>query len=125
MSTLSKGKCSRICCVVEERKKMENKKTTFFIGLFDKNTKKQEMITEQAVEIIKSIANTYFKGATVWTCQGLYKHVDGSEVAEPSIACMVYNITSEQREAFCQKAKTLLNQECIAVDTVLCNVEFI
>lgn len=87
------------------------------VGLFDKDSKKQEISKEAATEyIMQKIADNDLCG-TIFTegVFGIYKHHDGSVVREPSIrieiACgeedmkKVYKMLHEIREA--------LNQESI------------
>lgn len=53
-----------------------------YCGLNDKDTKKQEISTEEAQNVFNGLVARMFDGATVWTADGVYTHVDGTQVSE-------------------------------------------
>lgn len=101
-------------------------KAILSIGLNDKETKKQEIKTEDALEIISIECLKMVSGVTIVPdCIGVYTHDNGEKVIEKSVRCEFYG---ENIETIKQLAKTLcgkLNQESIALETVEINSEFI
>jgi len=79
---------------------------TYYIGLNDKDTKKQEISTDEAVKII---VNTIPCDFTFSICNGVYTHHDGSKVCEVTIK--IESIKSLGNEML--KLKKIFNQECI------------
>lgn len=91
-------------------------KHTFSIGLFDKDTKLQQISTLEAYKIIMNLVGNAFGGGSIYEAQGFYTHDDGTMVIEPSL--MVHTMYSlddmdEKINQFCDTVKTLLNQESI------------
>lgn len=101
-------------------------KAVLSIGLNDKKTKKQEIKTEDALEIIAIECLKMVNGVTIVpNCIGVYTHDNGEKVIEPSIHCEFYG---ENVETIKQLARILcgkLDQESIALETVEINSEFI
>lgn len=58
---------------------------TIICGLFDKDTKKQKISTQNAKNIIAKLILQHATGGTLTECQGLFTHSDGTIVFEPSI----------------------------------------
>lgn len=79
---------------------------TYYIGLNDKDTKKQEIDTENA---LKTITREINKDFTFSICNGVYTHEDGSKVCEVTIK--IKSIGSLSNEML--KLKKIFNQECI------------
>lgn len=81
------------------------------IGMFDKDTKRQEL---SDVEFVKTISK--YMDCTVTLTTGVYTHNDGTRVIEPSVKVDIYNKSYNE---CCDIAKQLckeLNQECIVVN---------
>lgn len=78
----------------------------YFIGLNDKDTKKQEIPTDEAVKII---VDTIPQDFTFSICNGVYTHEDGSKVCEVTIK--IESIKRLKNEM--SKLKKVFNQECI------------
>ena len=70
-------------------------KITLYIGLFDKYTKKQEVDTKQAFNIVNNILLQYTEGATIYMGDGIYKHIDKTTVIEKNIIVILYDVTRE------------------------------
>lgn len=64
-------------------------------GLNDKDTRKQEITTEQAKTTLATIILDYADGATLTECNGIYKHEDGGIVFEKSIKIEISGISKE------------------------------
>jgi len=102
-------------------------KQTLSIGLNDKETKKQEIETEMALEIIKdSIMDFGFDGATIIPgAIGIFRHADGTVVIENSVQVVFYGADSANVKALASKLRTALNQESIAYEEQEIYSEFI
>lgn len=95
------------------------KLTTLYIGLNDKDTKKQIVSKKQAIEIVDRILNCDY---TLLNAQGRYKHNDDTIVTESTLVIQLLDIRNitDKIEAI----RFLLNQECIMVTTQNINVKF-
>ena len=96
------------------------------IGLLDKDTKKQEIKTEDALALIQCKCFEMTSGSTIIpNCIGVYTHDNGEKVIEPSIRCEFYG---ENIKTIKQLAKILckeLNQESISLESIEIYTEFI
>lgn len=83
------------------------------IGLNDKDTRKQEIATTAAVQIVKDAVGD----STIQLCEGRYTHNDGTQVDEVSLRVFIYDdLENIQRiKDACQYLKRALNQECIVL----------
>ena len=91
-------------------------KTTFYIGLNDKETKQQEISTIDAFKIITNVFNTLTDGATIkGNCKGIYKHADGTQVIEETIEAFCFGLEDPQVKQIAEVLKQVLNQESILV----------
>ncbi len=95
------------------------------VGLNDKDTRKQEITTEQATQALAGIILKYTDGATLTECKGIYKHENGGIVFETSIKIEISGITKETAERIASEAKIALNQESIFFQTLEAQVDFI
>lgn len=102
-------------------------KQTLSIGLNDKETKKQEIATEAALQIIKdSIMNSGFDGATIIPgAIGIFRHADGAVVVENSIQVVFYGADVPAVKALASKLRTALSQESVAYEEQEIYSEFI
>ena len=100
----------------------------FTIGLFDKDSKKQEIETAEAREIIKSMLLNDFSiyAFTMLDCFGCYKHENGEIVQEPSIRLeIVTEKNSKKIMVELKKALQIaLNQESIMYKAQKSNIKF-
>lgn len=88
----------------------------FFIGLNDKNTKKQEITTTDAYKLAYNLLIEYFWWATIQESFWVYTHEDGTVVVEKSFKCEVTtDVTPLEVDAFIDDAKKVFNQESIMV----------
>lgn len=88
---------------------------TMMIGLNDKETKKQEISTDVALNIVKSLCWEMFEGSTVSLAYGLYKHDDGEKVSENTIRVELMMVSESQVKQFVETIKKALNQESVLV----------
>ena len=61
------------------------KKYDFYVGLNDRETKKQEILTSDAIHAIELYTNENWGFATVSLATGLYTHENGEKVRENTI----------------------------------------
>ena len=100
----------------------------FTIGLFDKDSKKQEIGTADAREIIKQILLNDFNiyAFTMIDCFGCYKHDNGEIVQEPSIRLEI--VTEKNSKKIMVELKKALqiamNQESIMYKAQKSNIKF-
>lgn len=81
-------------------------KYTLYIGLNDKDTKRQEVQTLEAFKVSANIFKALTGGATISEAQGIYTHDNGDIVIEKTLRCEVYGATLE---AITQAADQLKN----------------
>lgn len=74
------------------------KKFTLYIGLFDKDSKQQEVTTLDAFKIATNLFVRHTGGATITEAHGIYTHENGEIVIEPTLRCEVFGATTEQIE---------------------------
>lgn len=101
------------------------KKFTIYIGLFDKETKRQEITTLDAYKMVANIFKVTTGGATITEAVGIYTHDNGDIVIEPSLRCEIFNADLESVYAAADQIKTALNQESIALEECEVNSKFI
>lgn len=98
-----------------------NDKYEIFIGLNDKDTKKQMVSTEDAMMTI----HRHVGDCSMSLIQGYFTHADGSMVVEKTIKCEVFGMSDSEIHAIVEKLKELLNQESILVNKYIGKVEFV
>lgn len=101
-----------------------NNKTMLAVGLFDKDTKRQEIPTKQAFDIINKCLMESVEGATCYLGNGIYKHIDKTLVCEPNIIILLYDVDKKTINNIINKLCKLLNQECIMQETSVCSLSF-
>ena len=90
---------------------MKQLRHTLFIGLNDKDTKKQVVSNPIAKRIIMQVCGD----CTLTEVQGHYTHEDGTEVTEQSIRVELLFKADNEVYAYAKKLKKELNQESIAL----------
>ena len=100
---------------------------TLTIGLFDKDTKRQKISSDMALRIVSDLVIQTVGYGTIYNGNGIYTHINGSIVIEPSI---IYFIDGEEEEE--SKIKNLawmikkaLNQESVMLEETAVKMEFI
>lgn len=91
------------------------KKFTLFCGLNDKDTKKQEISTDDALTFIHYMLLNHCDGATISTAKGIYKHENGAIVTENTIKIELLFVDDETAKRIVEKLKNHFNQESVAV----------
>lgn len=100
------------------------KKFTICVGLFDKDTKRQEVNTLDAYKIASNFFVKHTGGATIMEGRGIYTHENGEIVVEPTLICMVYGSTVAQIELVSALLKDAFNQESVAIEESEVNSRF-
>ena len=100
-------------------------KITLFIGLNDKDTKRQEVETNQARAILADRIAQKIGFGTVSLASGVYTHDDGATVIENTLRCEFYTEDPAPVMDFARWAKVELNQESIAVEVSAPAVQFV
>jgi hypothetical protein len=101
------------------------KKFTLYIGLYDKDSKRQEITTIDAYKVVANIFKVTTGGATITEAVGVYTHDNGDVVIEPSLRCEIFGATTEQIYQAAAQIKAALNQESIALEETEVNSKFI
>ena len=83
------------------------------VGLFDKDSKRQEISTLDAYKVITNLFCAAGLCATILEAQGVYKHDNGEVVIEPSLRIECAGATIEQVKPVICQIKAVLNQESI------------
>jgi len=88
-------------------------KSTLYIGLNDKVTKRQEISTLEACKVIQNIVLEEASGLTIYEADGIYKHDDGQIVIEKSLKVELYDTLEAVVLKIIGLLKSALNQESI------------
>ena len=104
---------------------MTTNKTTLFIGLNDKDTKRQEISTIEAYKVISNICLEYVGGATISENTGYYTHENGDIVIEKSLEVKIYDATESAIDSVIKACKVALNQESILKQSETVNSCFV
>ena len=91
------------------------KKFTLYLGLNDKDTKRQEISTLEAYKATQNILKSYVSGATIFEAQGMYTHEDGTLVIETTLRIELLFTDIETVKRIVSILKTVFNQESIVV----------
>ena len=91
---------------------------TLTIGLFDKDTKRQKISSDMALKIVSDLIVQTIGYGTIYNGNGIYTHINGSIVVEPSL---VYFVDGEKEEeskinTLAWSIKKALNQESIMLE---------
>lgn len=90
-------------------------KYTIYMGLFDKDSKRQEYDTITAYKMVQQRATQLFDGATISEAKGIYKHDNGEVVVEPTIRIELMFTDLETVKTFCDNLKGMFNQESVVL----------
>ena len=100
---------------------------TLTIGLFDKDTKKQKISSDMALRIVSDLVVQTVGYGTIHNGNGIYTHINGQIVFEPSV---IYFVDGEEEEESKIKSlawmiKKALNQESVMLEESAVKMEFI
>lgn len=91
------------------------KKYLLFLGLNDKDSKRQEINT---LDCYKMLMNYFTDGATITEATGFYRHDDGTLVIERSLKIEILDFLENFNLIHAvDDLKRMFNQESIAVET--------
>ena len=102
---------------------MKNTTYTFYIGLNDKNTKKQEIWLIEAFKLATRITIDYFWGGTISEADWIYTHENWEIVIEKTLRIEV--LTTENVEKYVEDLKKTFNQESILVKKAVEDCDFL
>ena len=100
---------------------MKFERYELYLGLDDKDSKRQEIPTEAAQALVQSEVAKRFDGGTIYATNGVYKHDDGTVVTERTIKMEITFYDGEPKEnnvnirSFCDWLKMVFNQESVSV----------
>ena len=86
------------------------------VGLFDQESKKQEISTPDALDKITAYVIDHCGGGTITMGNGVYTHEDGTVVVEPSIIIKIIGAKFEQIGKLVADIQVFLNQESVLVE---------
>lgn len=90
---------------------------TLYVGLNDKNTYKQEITDEDAMETVEKICTEHASGVTVQTAKGAWTDENGEVTNENTIICYFEGCDRETVETVADELIKELNQNCILIKT--------
>ena len=100
-------------------------KYILYVGLNDKDKKKQLITTANAKKLIKkTLFKNNVEGYTIYMANGLYKHDNGQITQEKTIIIELLYINNNILNIIIQELKKILNQESILKQIQKINVSF-
>ena len=94
----------------------------FNVGLSDKDTHKQEITTQDAIQLIANLVGD----CTIKTGNiGIFTHADGTRVIENSLEVVAYEMDKSTGEVIASELARQLNQELVCVTEQQLNTSFI
>ena len=100
-------------------------KVILFVGLFDKDSKAQEISTLDAYKIASNLLTDIIGFGTITEAMGVYTHDDGTIVQEPTLRIEVSNIDIESMKRLAIALKQAFNQESIGFEVVRSDFDFV
>lgn len=101
-------------------------KYNIYIGLNDKDSKKQEISIERArEEVIKILNNNNINGLTMYVVDGVFKHENGEVVHEKSLKVELLEVREDEIIKSINELKEALNQESILLEKEEKEIDFI
>ena len=92
-------------------------KFNLYVGLHDKTTKKQEVTTEDAKDIVNNVCGD----CSIQEITGYYTHDNGEKVKENTLKVELLFKSEDEVRLYCQDLKKLLNQESIICESTMTN----
>lgn len=100
-------------------------KVILFCGLFDKDSKAQEVSTLDAYKVASNLLTEIIGFGTITEACGVYTHDDGTVVQEPTLRIEVSGIDIESMKRLALALKSAFNQESIGFEVVKSDFSFI
>lgn len=88
---------------------------TLYIGLNDKDEKRQTVETVEAYKIVQSELVRHVGGGTIYAAEGIYTHDDGTIVVEKALRVEIFGAPESALMALVERLKIRLNQESIII----------
>lgn len=101
------------------------KKTIVYLGLNDKDERRQLISTGDALEQVARVFSDYVDGATISEAKGVYTHEDGGRVIETTLRVELFQAIDGHILEACGILKQVFNQESLAIEEVETNTNFI
>ena len=92
-------------------------KYTLYIGLNDKDTKRQQIDNLEASKVVQNILTEKTGGGTIYNATGVYKHDDGTIIIENTLRVEIIAAALDPIKEAVNVIKTALNQESIILQT--------
>ena len=100
-------------------------KIILFLGLFDQNSKTQEISTLDAYKVASNLLVEIIGFGTITEAMGVYTHDDGTIVQEPTLRIEVSNVEIEPMKRLALALKSAFNQESIGFEVVQTDFSFV
>lgn len=100
-------------------------KIILFVGLFDKDSKAQEITTLDAYKVASNLVTDIIGFGTITEALGVYTHDDGTIVNEPTLRIEVSGIEIEPMKRLAIALKQAFNQESIGFEIVKSDFDFV
>lgn len=100
-------------------------KVILFVGLFDKDSKAQEISTLDAYKIASNLLTDIIGFGTITEAVGIYTHDDGTIVNEPTLRIEVSGIELEPMKRLAIALKQAFNQESVGFEIVKSDFSFV
>lgn len=100
-------------------------KVILFCGLFDKDSKAQEIGTLDAYKIASNLLCDIIGFGTITEACGVYTHENGEIVQEPTLRIEVSGIDIESMKRLALALKSAFNQESIGFEIVKSDFDFV
>ena len=100
------------------------KKITFFLGLNDRETRKQIITTAAAIKIVMNLIYKLVGGASVSKCFGVYTHENGEKIKEMTIKIEILDYDENAVKMLFKELQTTFNQESILIQKEVINAVF-
>jgi len=100
-------------------------KVILFCGLFDKDSKAQEVSTLDAYKVASNLLTEIIGFGTITEACGVYTHENGEIVQEPTLRIEVSSIDIESMKRLALALKQAFNQESIGFEVIKSDFSFI
>lgn len=91
------------------------RKVTLYIGLNDKDTKRQKIDTVEAFKMVSNLITVFADGGTIYRATGIYRHDSGEIVIENTLRVELIEIDERPLTELVKALKAALNQESIII----------
>lgn len=96
-------------------------KFIMYLGLNDKDTKRQEIQTLDAYKIAVNVIGD----CSITEILGFYTHIDGEVVTEKSFKIEIFGHTELEVKIIAEKLKQMFNQESVIIEKQIVDSQFV